>query len=173
VRAALAALALLAQPAQAQRPCVTEPEAEAFALVAMPEIIRETGKLCAAQLPATSLVRRPSSPMLTRYDQAAERAWPQARAAMTKVPVPGLDALLESAYARPLLTTLLVPLLVGRLDTADCGTVDRIVADLEPLPPRNAAGLVVTILSHLKAERARGKRVDVPDLPLCPAERAR
>lgn len=173
MRALLALLALVAQPVAAQRPCVTEPEAEAFALVAFPEIIRETGRLCAAQLPATSLLRRTSGPLLAKYDQAAERAWPQARAAIGKLAVPGVDALLESTYARPFLTTLLVPLIVGRLDTADCGTVDRLVADLEPLPPQNAAGLVVTILSHLKAERARGKRVDVPDLPLCPAGAAR
>jgi hypothetical protein len=168
--AALLALAALvaATPAAAQ-PCLTEPEAEAIALVALPDIIRQTGSVCAARLPATSLVRRETSPFLTRYDSEAARAWPTARAAIVKLSVPEATLLLQSDYARPILVNLLVPLIVGRIDVGDCGKIDRLVTLIEPLPPRNTAGLVVTALQHLKAERARGRAVDVPDLPICAA----
>ena len=166
--AALAAVALLASPAQAQRACVTTAEAEAFALVAMPQIVRETGRVCAARLPAQSLVRRTGGPFLAKYDAAADAAWPRARAALGKLSLGMADMLLESDFARPVIVSLIVPQLVGRIVIEDCGTIDRLVTQLEPLPPRNVAGVVVTSLSYLKAQRAKGQRVDVPDLPLCP-----
>ena len=167
MRAALALLACAAMPVQAQRPCVTTAEAEALTLVALPAIIRETGRVCAARLPATSLVRRASGPFLAKYDTEADRAWPRARAAIGRLSIGLADGLLGSELARPLLVSLVAPQIVGRIAPEDCGTVDRLVGALEPLPPRNTADVVVTALRHLNAERARGKRVDVPELPLC------
>ena len=169
ITAAFVAIALLASPAMAQPRCITGPEAESLTLVAMPDIIRETGSVCAAQLPATSLVRRASSPLLSRYQVEAERAWPAARAAIVKLSDPAVDALLDSEFARPLLTSLLVPQIVGRIAARDCGTIDRLVALLEPLPARNTAGIVVETLRYLKADRARRGAAMVPDLPLCTA----
>ncbi len=160
---ALLLAAALTTPAP-PRPCLTQPEAEAVALVALPEIIRQTGAACAGELPATSLLRRERSPMLDRYDAEAARAWPAARGAVVKLAGPSADALLGSTLARPVLTTLIAPLIVGRVATRDCGTIDRLVAALEPLPPRNTASVVVTTLRYLQARRA-----DAASLPLCPA----
>lgn len=153
--------AALASPAP--RPCLTRAEAETMALVAMPEIIRQTGVACATQLPVASLVRQPQSALLRRYDAEADRAWPGARAAIVKLSDPQAAVLLGSQFARPLLTTLIAPLIVGRIAAKDCGTIDRLVTLLEPLPPRNAAGVVVTTLRYLQA---RGDR-HVAALPLC------
>lgn len=164
-------LTLIATPANAQTRCVTDNEAQAFALVAMPEIIRETGRVCGAALPAASLVRRQSGAFLAKYDAEANRAWPIARAAIVKLSDPAIEVLVQSEYARPLITSLLVPQLVGRIAIADCPVIDRLTTLLEPLPPRNTAGIVVTTLRYLKAEKAKGRNVDVPDLPLCPAPR--
>jgi len=169
IAAALTAIALLASPVAGQQRCITGPEAEAMTLVALPDIIRETGMVCAAQLPATSLVRRTSSPLLSRYQAEAGRAWPAARAAIVKLSDPAVDALLDSEFARPLLTSLLVPQIVGRIAVRDCATIDHLVTLLEPLPPRNTAGIVVETLRYLKADKARRGVVAVPDLPLCTA----
>ena len=160
-------LALVAMPATAQTRCVTDAEAQAFASVAIPEIIRETGRVCAAALPATSLVRRTTGPFLAKYDAEADRAWPVARRAIVKLSDPAIELLVQSEFARPLVTSLLVPQLVGRIAVSDCPTIDRLTTLLEPLPARNTAGIVVTTLRYLKAEKAKGRPVDVPDLPLC------
>jgi hypothetical protein len=168
--AALSAIALIASPAVAQPRCITGPEAESLTLVAMPDIIRETGRVCATQLPAASLIRRQSSALLDRYQTEADRAWPAARAAIVKLSDPAVDALLDSDFARPLLTTLLVPQIVGRIAPRDCGTIDRLVALLEPLPPRDTAGIVVETLRYLKSQKARGGAISVASLPLCPVE---
>lgn len=169
--AVLAAIAMVTDPGHAQRrACVTNVEAEALTLVAMPQIIRETGRVCAGRLPPTSIVRRPSGPFIDKYDAAADAAWPQARATIGKLSLGLADGLLTSDFARPLLVSLIVPQIVARISTADCATIDRLVSQLEPLPPRNTAGVIVTSMSYLKAQRAKGQRIDVPDLPLCSAE---
>lgn len=160
----------VATPVQAQV-CVTPAEAEGLALVAMPDIIRETGRVCAAALPANSLVRRDNSAFLAKYQAEADRAWPSVKATIAKVTDPTVSLLLDSDFARPMLSSLLVPQLVGRIAVSDCGTIDRLVTLLEPLPPRNTAGIVVTTLAYLKAEKAKGRNVAVPDLPLCTTRR--
>lgn len=165
--AGVAAAMALALPGVANAACLNHKEAENITLVALPEILRETGLVCAAKLPSTSLLKQANSPFLARYDAAADSAWPQARAAIVKLSNPAANALLGSAYARPLLTSLIVPLLVGRIAPADCGTIDTLVTQLAPLPPRNTASVVVTALTYLNGEKAKGKPIDVPELPLC------
>jgi hypothetical protein len=160
--------ALLAGAPPAPPACLTDAEAQAAALVALPEIIHETGVVCAAQLPPTALVRQTSGAFIARYQVEADRAWPTARAAIAKLTDPTAALLLQSDYARPVLVTLLVPQLVGRIAPADCATLDHLATLLAPLPPRNTAGIVVTALAWLKTQKAKGASVAVPDLPLCP-----
>ncbi len=173
MRALLAIAALgSASSAEAQSRCITTPEAEAMTLVALPDIIQQTGIICTNRLPASSLMRRTDSDFLAKYREAADRAWPNARAAIVKLSDPMIDSLLQSEFARPLLTAALAPVLVGRINPADCVTIDRFVTQLAPLPPANTAGVIVTTLRYFKAEKAKGKTINVPDLPLC-AEGAR
>jgi hypothetical protein len=108
--------------------------------------------------------------MLQRYDAEADRAWPVARAAIVKLSDPAAELMLQSQYARPLLSSIVVPMIVGRVAVKDCGTIDRLVALLEPLPPRNTAGVIVTTLQYLRDARApAGSSNPVAGLPLCGA----
>ena len=160
-------LMLLAAMA-APRPCLTEVEAQAVALVALPEVIRQTGVLCASSLPAGALLSRPQSPMLVRYAAEAERAWPAARDALVKLSGPEANALLGSQFARPLLTTLVAPLIVARAKRGDCAKFNRLVTALEPLPPRNTASVLVTALGWMQERKPRAGDEQIPMLPLCP-----
>ena len=168
MKRALSLLVLCAMPtsAMAQAQCLTAPEAEAVTLVALPDIIREMGRVCTA-LPAGSLIRR--NTFINKFRGEADRAWPAARAAIAKLADPRIEMLLTSDYARPLVTSLITLQIVGRVQTSDCPTIDRIVTLLEPLPPRNVAGVVVASLQHLRAEKTRGATpvAEVPDLPVC------
>lgn len=163
-----AASALAASPAAAQSNCLTGHEAEAIVQVTLPEVIRDAGRVCAA-LPASSLLRRPTSAFLARYDAEADRAWPAARTAIGKLGDPRLGVLLQSDFARPLVTSLVAPQVTGQIQASDCPTLDRLVTLLEPLPAKNTAGIVAATLQYLKAERSKGARRDIPDLPVCPA----
>lgn len=167
---ALLALAVAAAPAQEQRPCLSTSEAEALATVALPDIIRQTGVTCAGQLPPASLLRQTASPMLQRYDMEADRAWPAARVAIVKLSGPAAETLLSSQFARPMLMTLVTPLIVGRIAVKDCGTIDRLITLLEPLPARNTAGVIVTALQIAQAAKSPvGGSNPAATLPFCQA----
>lgn len=161
------ATALLATPAAAQRPCLTDAEAESLATVILPDVIRETGRLCQARLPAGSLLRRAEGPLIRKYQAAADRAWPSAQQAIVKLSDPAVTLLLASDYARPVLSSLIAPQIVGRIALEDCATIDRLVTLLEPLPPANTAGVIVTALRADQANRGQ-RRSTGPELPLCP-----
>lgn len=149
-------------------PCVTEPEAEALVTSIMPELVVQAGQVCSGSLPPDALLRQTSGAFLNRYRAEAENAWPQAQATISKVGGPIAQAAVGSALARPLLATLVAPLITKQLQTADCPAINRIMTLAEPLPPRNTAGMIVSIL-----QLSDGKRTDrrVP-LPICkPGER--
>lgn len=162
-----------AMAAQAARPCVTDREAEALAAVAMPEIIRGLGQTCATRLPATALIRRPNGPFLAKYQAAADAAWPSAKGALAKVLDDSVVPMLDSELARPLLTSLLVPQLIGQVDPVTCPAIDKLATLLQPLPARSTAGVIVVGLKLLQRERDRGNPAlrDAPSLMLCPIER--
>lgn len=168
---ALLAAAMLAGAAPAEAappPCLAPPEAEAIVAVALPDVLAETGRVCTGRLSAGSPLLHSDGPFLRRFQAEADRAWPAARSAIGKLSLDLAQPLLQSDYARPLLTSLLTPLLVGRIAVKDCGTIDRFVTELAPLPAHNVAAVVVTMLGYLRDEKARGKNVELPDLPLCP-----
>lgn len=170
--APIAAIAsLIASPATAQGACLSTAEAEALTQVALPGIIRQTGVVCAGRLPASSLLAQPNGALQAKYDAAADRAWPVARGGLVKLSDPLISPLLDSDYARPLLVTMVAPLIVGRIAIEDCPTIDALVTDLAPLPAANTASVIVTTLRYLRKEKAKGRSVAVPDLPLCSGAR--
>src|SRR3546814_19365008 len=83
--------------------------------------MRRRGQACAAVVPANALIRQTSGPFLAQYDSAANRAWPQAQAALAKVAGPDMAPLLQSEFTRPLLVSLLAPALVGRSEERRVG----------------------------------------------------
>ena len=163
-----AAAALLASPAAAQqRPCLSDAEAETLATVILPDVIRETGRLCGTRLPARSVLRQANGSLITKYQAAADRAWPAAQRAIVKLSDPTVTLLLQSEYARPVLSSLIAPQVVGRIAVDDCPTVDRFATLLQPLPPANTAGLIVAAIRADQANRGT-RRSSGPELPLCP-----
>ena len=162
-------LAAAAQPAP--RACLTTPEAEALATAALPYVLRQTGVRCAGKLAADSPLRRDDSELLRRYDRAADAAWPAAKMAIVKLSNETASALLQSDFARPLLGSLVAPMIAARLPVEDCATADRLVTLLSSLPPRNVAGLVVVAADRARRVRpAPGTSNPAAALPLCPAD---
>jgi hypothetical protein len=174
IRTTLATLALTglstSAAAQTARACVTTPEATAIALVAMPAAIRQVGQICAAQLPATSLLRQTNGGFLSRYQAEADRAWPAARAALSRVAGPDIAPLLQSDFTRPMLVSLLAPALTDFVQPQDCADFDRIVTLAQPLPPQNAAGLIVATLKLTRDKQAQFGNQTL-DIPICRDDR--
>ncbi len=171
MKALLLAVAVAA-PVQTQpRPCLNTAEAEAMAAVALPDVLRGMRVRCASRLAADSPLRPADGELIRRYDRAADTAWPAARAAIVKLSSPLIEGLLGSQYARPVLGSLVAPMVAARLPVDDCRTVDRLVTLLAPLAPRNVAALAVIAADRARQARpAQGAANPVAQLPLCPLE---
>ncbi len=161
--AALLALAACANaPAQGTPACVTPAEAEALVLFVAPELIRQAGARCANALPPTALLRRTGGPFLSRYEAETDAAWPQAKAALSRLTAPQAIQLLDSAFAAPIVASLIAPMVVGNIDAADCPRIERAANLVQALPPRNVAGLIV-LFAQVHADRPNPQM----RLPLC------
>lgn len=147
-------------------PCVTPVEAEALVASVIPELIGDVGRVCANVLPPSALVRQTSGPFIDRYRAEADASWPRGRTAIAKITGPEIGSLLGTDMARPLLATLVTPLLTRDLQATDCPAVERIVNLAQPLPPRNLAGLFVSIVQLVDAKRTDKQK---PRLPICSA----
>jgi len=173
---ATAGLSLAAQSvaAAAATPCATPTEATAITAVAMPEIIRQVGQICANRLPASALLRQSAGPFLAKYQAKADRAWPAARMALARIGGPQVAPLLQSEFTRPLLTSLLAPALIGTVDPGDCTKVEHIAEQVEPLPARNTAELIVSTLQLVREKQAEfgtGSDKQTLDIPICRDDR--
>ncbi|OYY72268.1 hypothetical protein [Sphingomonas sp. 28-63-12] len=146
-------------------PCVTSPEAEALVAAVIPELIVNVGTICATALPPTALVRQTSGAFIDRYRAEADTAWPRGRAAIAKITGPDIASMLDNDMARPLLANLVTPMLTRGIQAGDCPAIERIVTLAQPLPPRNAAALFVSIIQLVDAKRSDRQK---PRLPICP-----
>jgi hypothetical protein len=164
VAALLALLASGSAQAQSAQSCVTPTEAEALVLFVAPELIRQAGTRCATALPPTALIRRTSGPFIARYEAETDTAWPQAKAALSRLTAPQAIQLLDSSFAAPLVASLIAPMVVGNIDAADCPRIERAATLVQSLPPRNVAGLIV-LFAQIDADSPRPQM----RLPLCTA----
>ncbi len=164
---ALGATASSAQnfSAQLQLPCVTAPEAEALVTAILPETIEQLAATCAPQLPSGALLRDASPRFFARYRSEADATWPSAQRAVSRVIGADASGLLGSNAARPVIASLLAPVIVKQVQPAECPSYDRIVALAQPLPPRNLAGLLVSVWQLADARRKPGEKR--PALNVC------
>lgn len=166
---ACGATAAAAQPpAQAARACLSGPQAEAVFQAVAPAAVRVAGTACAASLPASALLRQPGGPFLAKMQAASDAAWPSAIDAVRRLAGPDLAPLLDSEVMRPMLGSMIAPLIVADLKPTDCPKVERLLSLLSPLPARNIAALGVTLIQYAQDDaRRRGKTFRVP---FCPAQ---
>lgn len=150
-------------------PCVKRDDAEAIVTTVLPDVIQNVGQLCAQTLPPGALLRQSSGPFIARYRAEAELAWPRVQSSLGKLlgDMPGAGMIFGSDLGRPLLGTLLAPLLTRSLQTGDCAQVERIIELLEPLPAANAAPLLVEVLQFADAKRK--DKATKPVLTICQA----
>lgn len=167
--AAAALFATLAAPvAQAQSAqCVTPREAEALFLYVAPDLIRTTTALCSPRLPANAFLRTANGRLTAKYRAESAAAWPGAKAALLKIVGPDAGQMLDSQFAGAMVSSIVAPLVGTAVKPADCPVVDRVLAQMDPLPARNTAALLVTFAQLADRERRAGD-AQAMQLPLCP-----
>lgn len=149
--------------AQSARACLTQPEAEALVTYALPSAIRAMTTKCTPVLPATTALIQSGPIIAARYQIEADKAWPVARLAFDKVSGLDLTGTLGEPAARGLIEAAFGTGLAEKVKSEDCPKVDRLVDILEPLPARNMAMLVTTLMELGSAEKHKKS-----PLQMCP-----
>lgn len=152
--------------AQGAKPCLPAPEAEALVLSLAPQLIQATATACAQHLPPAAHLRRPPAQLTGKYAAEDARAWPLAKQALKKLTGPETHDMLDSELAKPMIGSMIAPMLAKEIKPADCPAIDRVMTLIDPLPARNTAALIVTILDL-------SNRKDKPSaIAICPATRS-
>ena len=151
-RKTAASLVMLTLPitaqAQTAAACVTRTEAQNLVQFVLPDTITGIRDKCASTLSPTAFLTRSGGILAERYKPGAAQAWPKAKPVALRVA--GDAASLLSAVPDPALKTLagnFVSASVAReLPVEKCGTIDRVMEAVAPLPPANMAMLIVTLM---------------------------
>ena len=166
--------AALITPAMAQAaepPCLTAAEFTSLSSYALPSVIKGVAQQCSATLPADAFLRSKGDELSTRYARAKPGAWPGAKAAFLKMSNGTNDQAaqlirgLPDTTLQPMVDGLIEGMVSQQLRPQRCGTIDRLVRLLAPLPPENTAeliGLAAGLGSHTGTRK-------VGAISLCPA----
>lgn len=133
-----------AQAAPADLPCLTEQEGQSLVVLVLPDVLDAVGKTCATALPATATLRAGLPALVARYRVNGDAAWTAAKPAISKL---GGEQFrdMNPDVMRPLITTIMGPLIAKDIKPRDCPRIDRITGLLAPLPVANTAALVVEL----------------------------
>ena len=142
----LSALALPFNAAAQTATCLNDEEADGLVTFALPTLIRGVAQQCIKSLPATAPLVQAGSVAAARYQFDADKAWPIARTAFDKVaglPIAsfagegGVKALVQQGFANAI---------SQEMNAEDCAIADALINILQPLPARNMAMLITTLI---------------------------
>ncbi|MBC2661295.1 hypothetical protein H7F50_05970 [Novosphingobium flavum] len=138
--------------AQDTAPCLTAPEVSSLLTYALPSVIDGISRTCATRLPDSAYLRRSGTEMSQRYTVAKTKAWPVAKAAFVKMssgkdqtagkvlmsmPDDTLQKFVDAAFAG---------IVTGEIKPESCGTIDRLMSAIAPLPPENTSELLSVLI---------------------------
>ncbi|MEJ5975985.1 hypothetical protein WG901_05025 [Novosphingobium sp. PS1R-30] len=162
---AIAAAALTLTPALAQAaepPCLSPGEFTALAEYALPSMINGTTQRCTSTLGANAYLPRQGAQLAQRYAERRPAAWPRAKAAFLKLSPtinPQADELIRTmpdASLQQMLDPLLAGMVSQQVPLDRCGSIDRLIGLLAPLPAQNTAELIALAVG-LGAKSGRAK----------------
>ena len=163
IAAAAALLALVPALAQAaEPPCLSPREFTALAEYALPSVIDGTAQRCAAALGPDAFLPRGGAQLSRRYAERRPAAWPGAKAAFLKLSGSNagdagkLVGNMPDASMQQMLDGLMSGLVSQQIPLDRCGTIDRLIGLLAPLPAANTAE-VIALAVGLGAQSGRAK----------------
>lgn len=151
--------------------CLLAKEAEALFLMAMPVAIEEMKKKCAVILPAESYLLRNGSNLAKRFDAASADRQGEAIAGFHRFSGWVFEDMNGEALV-PMMRSKIGSMMVTDFKSTDCGSIDRVFANLDPLPPKNFAGALIAIMQIKTASSpsAEGEIITgAMEMPICPA----
>ncbi len=170
MRTLLLAIAAVSIPASATaqtigKTCLTRAETEGLMAYNLPMIVRGIAGKCAAALPATSALVQAGTVAAARYQPEADKAWPVAKLAFDKLAGMKMSQMIGDAGTQKLMETTIATGLGDSVKLKDCGTIDRILDILQPLPTSNMAMLITAMIEL----GSKGDKAKAPPFAICDA----
>jgi hypothetical protein len=160
-------LPVTAIAAEAEKPCMAPAEAQALLTWMLPGAFEALSDQCRTSLPADAVLSRSGKALAERYRPESDAAWPMAKAAFGKMSDASILKLLDDATLKKLVSAGISSELPKQVKPKDCGTVDRFVAALEPLPAKNVAMLLGALIEVGSRGDVQGGRTS--PFKICPA----
>ena len=154
---ALAACALVSQPALAQsaKPCVSEAEVSAMVIYGVPHALRGVQDRCGANLAPDGFMAREGNRLTQRYAALAQANWRPALNGLMQLSGAGemeqdsgFDlASLPPEIVRPLIDEMIAQKVGEQVKVGDCRRIERAVEAFAPLEPAELGRISAVILS--------------------------
>lgn len=145
--------------------CLTRGEAEGLMTYSLPSIVRAMSGKCAATLPATAPLVQAGGVTSARYQPDADKAFPTAKLAFDKLAGTKMSEIIGDAGTEKLIQATISTGVASKIQAKDCGTIDRVLDILQPLPAKNMAMLFTAIMEL----GANSKEAQESPLHLCAA----
>lgn len=126
--------------------CLNRTEADGVITFALPSIITSLESRCRPNLPKHSALSTTGLDMASRMRPDADKAWPIAKIAFSKLSNGALPAILGDATLKPLLEAALVAGMLETVRPETCPMVDRFIDVLSPLPTDKLTGLITLLI---------------------------
>ncbi|MFK7841318.1 MAG: hypothetical protein AB8B54_03550 [Sphingorhabdus sp.] len=143
--------------------CLSVAQAEALVTYILPAAVKASRSKCTGTLPATAPLLAKNSEQLAKYVAASESAWPLAKGAVAVIAGDKIPADMDDSLLRPIADAMFGQLIGEEIKPKDCGIIDKIYSDLEPMPSANLASLAITIV------QSATKNDKKQDIPICKA----
>ncbi len=141
------ALLLLPSNAPAQpSACLSDEDANGLVMFALPTLIRGVAQQCVKSLPATASLIQAGEIAAARYQVDADAAWPIAKTAFNKATGLPIADFAGEAGVRALVQQGMAGAISQEMNPQNCVTADALINILQPLPARNVAMLITTLV---------------------------
>ena len=155
----------------AETPCLTSAEFTSLASYSLPSINSGTVQRCGPSLGAGAFLRSEGRSLATRYASQKAKNWPGAKAAFLKLSnsdkgdTGRMFKDMADAPLQNILDAMMEGMVSQQIPVERCGTIDRLVRLLAPLPPENTAELIALAVGL----GAKGTKPRVGKLNICEA----
>ncbi|MEB3414878.1 hypothetical protein VCJ71_02235 [Alteriqipengyuania sp. WL0013] len=145
---ALAAFAgLAATPAQAQDKELTGEQVSAMIRFAMPTLLDTTYTKCGNRFAADGYMRSNRTALTAKFTAGSQAYWPAAKSGLESFAGDdaGLFGAMPDDALQPFVLAMIGQMVAKEIKPDNCGTIENIMRELDPMPADNVARLIGTI----------------------------
>jgi hypothetical protein len=158
-----AAVVTLSAPKPGPHPCLTEAQVQDLTLFALPPLLDAMATKCGPFLPANGYLLNGGRALSKQVAAESAGRWAATSTALSTIAEDKFPKELSETTARGLVHDLAASKMLGKAGPDECARINRLGELLSPLPPRNLAGIFVSVAELVKDDKGKSPAL------ICPA----